>query len=178
MTAKAIAIFLAVFLGSCVTAPKLQADEDRWESFRFLIGAWISDGKLDSNSGRFTLEPDLQGKVLVRRNAADIRATSGAPPAKHEDLMVIYQEQTTRQFRASYFDNEGHVIQYAVTPLPENKGLVFLSKADSSGPQFRLTYIRETEEKVTVKFEIAPPGKEGAFRLYQSGTVRRPKRGE
>jgi hypothetical protein len=36
--------------------------------FQFLIGEWIMPG---GGSGGFTLEPDLQGKILVRRNKAD-----------------------------------------------------------------------------------------------------------
>ena len=178
MTYRLSAIILILFFGSSWPAASLSAEDDRWGAFRFLIGAWVSEAKAETGSGRFTLEPDLQGKVLVRRNVTVLRTTGDAPSATHEDLMIIYQEPTTRQFHASYFDNEGHVIQYAITPLPDSKGLVFLSRGVPSEPQFRLTYIREKDEKVTVKFEIAPPGKAGTFRLYQSGTVRRTKRGE
>src|SRR5206468_3504124 len=103
--------------------------------------------------------PDLRGTVLVRRNTADLPAANGRPAARHEDLMVVFREQGGKQFRASYFDSEGHVIQYAVAPLADRKGLVFVSDADPSGPRFRLTYAKGEGEKVTVKFEIAPPGK-------------------
>jgi hypothetical protein len=65
-----------------------------------------------------------------------------------------------------------------VTTLPDKKGLVFLSNPDPAGPRFRLTYTRAAKDKVTVKFEIAPPGKADAFKTYLEGTVRRKKSGE
>jgi hypothetical protein len=156
----------------------VRADDDPWADFRFLIGAWVSEGKPEDGSGSFTLEPDLGGKVLVRRNIADLPATKDRPAGKHEDLMVVYREQGGKEFQASYFDNEGHVIQYSVSPLPDKKGLQFLSNADPSGPRFRLTYTAGEEDKAAVKFEIAPPGKPDEFRTYLEGTVRRKKAGE
>ena len=149
--------------------------DDPWADFRFLIGDWVSDGKPADGSGSFTLAPDLGGKVLVRRHRAELPASAGRPAGKHEDLMIVYPEG--KGFRASYFDNEGHVIQYAVSPLPDKKGLQFLSNADPSGPRFRLTYTAGEEDKATVKFEIAPPGKPDEFRTYLEGTVRRKKAG-
>lgn len=94
-----------------------------WADFRFLIGAWVSESKAGGGSGSFTLEQDLGGKVLVRRNVADLPAAEGRRAGKHEDLMIIYHEPGGKQFRASYFDNEGHVIQYSVAPLADRKGL-------------------------------------------------------
>jgi hypothetical protein len=163
------------FLLSAWAVAPARAEDDPWADFRFLIGAWVSDGKPEQGSGSFTLEPDLQNKVLVRRNLANLPAAQGRPAAKHEDLMVIYREPGGKGHRASYFDSEGHVIQYAVSTLPEKKGLVFLSDANPSAPRFRLTYTQGEGGKVAIKFEIAPPGKAEEFRTYLEGTVRRKK---
>jgi hypothetical protein len=178
MKRMALAVFAVGFLVPAWPVESKGAENDPWADFRFLIGAWVSEGKPGDGSGSFTLEPDLQGKILIRRNVADLPATKDRPAGKHEDLMVIYREQGGKNFRASYFDNEGHVIQYAVSPLPDKKALVFVSNPDPAGPRFRLTYTKGEEEKVTVRFEIAPPGKPNDFRTYLEGIVHRKKSGE
>jgi hypothetical protein len=168
---------VVVLLSACAAGPG-RAGDDPWADFRFLIGAWVSDGKPGDGSGSFTLAPDLGGKVLVRRHTADLPAANGRPAGRHEDLMVVYPGPGGKPVRASYFDSEGHVIQYAVSPLPDKKGLVFVSAADPAGPRFRLTYTRGEGDTVAVKFEIAPPGKADGFKTYLEGTVRRKKAGE
>jgi hypothetical protein len=168
---------VVVLFSAWAVAP-VRAEEDPWAEFRFLIGTWVSEGRPEEGSGRFTLEPDLGGKILVRRNTADLPAAKGRPAGRHEDLMIVYREPGGKPFRASYFDSEGHVIQYAVSSLPDKKGLVFLSNPDSSGPRFRLTYTRGEGDKVAVKFEIAPPGKADQFKTYLEGTVRRKQPGK
>ncbi len=154
-------------------SPAARAEEDRWADFRFLIGTWVSGGKPEDGSGRFSLEPDLQGKVLVRRNSASVPAAKGQAPAKHEDLMVVYSDPRGEHFRATYFDSEDHVIDYSVSPLPNKQGLVFVSNPKLPGPCFRLTYTKAAGGEVAVKFEIAPPGKTDQFRTYLQGLVKR-----
>lgn len=168
---------VVVLLSTCTVTP-VRAEEDAWADFRFLIGTWVSEGRPEEGSGRFALEPDLGGKILVRRNVAELPAAKGRPANKHEDLMIVYREPGGKSFRASYFDNEGHVIQYAVSSLPDKKGLVFLSNPEPSGPRFRLTYTKCEADKVAVKFEIAPPGKAEQFKTYLEGTVRRQQPGK
>lgn len=169
--------WLAVVLLSAWAAGPVRAD-DPWAEFHFLLGTWVSEGKPGDGSGSFTLAPDLGGKVLVRRNVADLPAAKGRPATRHEDLMVIYPDPGGKKFRASYFDSEGHVIQYAVAPLADKKGLEFVSSSEPSAPRFRLTYTEGEGDRVAVKFEIAPPGKPDAFKTYLEGTVRRKKTDE
>jgi hypothetical protein len=178
MTRGARAASLAIVLISAWAVAPVRAEDDPWADLRFLIGTWVSEGKPEAGSGKFSLEPDLQNKVLVRRNVAKIPAAPGRPGGKHEDLMVIYRDPDSKTLRASYFDSEGHVIAYAVAPLAEKTGLEFLSSADAKGPRFRLTYTKGEADKVAVKFEIAPPGKPEGFRTYLEGVVRRAKQGE
>ena len=163
----------SLLLALPLTTRPARADEDVWSDFRFLMGSWVSVAKPGEGTGEFSLQPDLQQKVLVRRNLAELPAGNGRPGEKHEDLMVIFRTPDGKQFKASYYDSEGHVIQYAVSALAEKKGLVFLSEAVPSTPRFRLTYTQSTVETVAVKFEIAPPGSGDAFRIYLEGTVRR-----
>lgn len=176
MKAMARTTCLVVVLVCAWPAAPVRAEDDPWADFRFLIGSWVSDGRPEEGSGSFTLEPDLGGKILLRRNIAELPAAKGHPAGKHEDLMIVYREPSGKTFRASYFDNEGHIIQYSVNSLPDKKGLVFVSNLDRSGPRFRLTYTKSEEDKVAVKFEIAPPGKADQFKTYLEGTVRRTQR--
>jgi hypothetical protein len=171
-------VSLALLLLSVGAVAPGRAEEDSWAGFRFLIGEWVNEGQPGGGSASFTLEPDLGGKVLVRRNVAEQPATEGRPAARHEDLMVVYREPGGERVQASYFDNEGHVIRYSVSPLPDDKGMVFVSDPDPTGPRFRLTYTKGEGDRVAVKFEIALPGKADEFRTYVEGTVRRKKLGE
>lgn len=184
MIAVACAMRVAVLLGSLAAAKTAEvaagptAEGDAWGDFRFLIGSWVSADAGGDGSGRFTFEPDLDGHVLVRRNVADVPAAKDRPAARHTDLMVVYRNANGSGFRASYFDNEDHVIAYAVTPLPGRQGLVFVSDMESSAPRFRLTYAKTGEDTVAVTFETAPPGKPNDFAVSLRGVVRRQKPGE
>jgi len=167
LRAHCVAMFL--FAASLITPAR--GEDDRWADFRFLIKSWVSEGSLEQGSGSFSLEPDLKNNVLVRRNIAFVPGGKGRQPQKHEDLMVIYRDRGAKEFRASYFDSEGHVIQYSVNSLPANRGLVFVSAPELSAPRFRLTYTKAEADKVAIEFEIAPPGQPDRFRKYLGGTV-------
>jgi hypothetical protein len=162
-----ILLFLAVF--ALADIKQAQAKDDPWEPFRFLIGEWVGEGKNGQGSGTFTLAPELQGKVLVRKNHAELPAADGRPAAVHDDLMVIYKSGDGQPAKAIYFDSENHVINYTVTSSPDKQTLTFLSAAGPSAPRFRLTYQKEAEDRVAIKFEIAPPGKPEEFKMYLEG---------
>ncbi|MCP3100042.1 hypothetical protein LZ198_14290 [Myxococcus sp. K15C18031901] len=134
--------------------------------YSFLLGTWDAEGggSPGASAGRFTFEADVQGHVLVRRNV------SSTPKGKHEDLVVLYVAEPG-VVRASYFDNEGHVIQYGVRALDSPPGAEFVTAEGTGGPRFRLTNLRTSDDTLLVRFEVAPPG--GAFRTYLEGTARR-----
>ncbi len=88
--------------------------------------------------------------------------------------MVIYPGSTETQAQATYWDNEGHVIEYSATWSADGNTLTFLSKP-GPGPQFRLTYTKVDSDTLKVSFDMAPPGQAGAFRTYTSGRMRRQK---
>ena len=77
--------------------------------------------------------------------------------------MVIHADE------ADYWDNEGHVIHYKIAA--DGKSAVFVSPEDAAGPRYRLTYVLTAANTVSIKFEIAPPGK--PFQTYLEGKARR-----
>jgi hypothetical protein len=151
--------------------PVLQAPAPPVQPFAglaFLEGRWVGEGGPDGSSGEFSLEKSLGGKILLRKNTARMPGPDGKT-AVHEDLMVIFSEAET--LRAEYFDNEGHVIRYAIETAPGRAA--FLSSGP--GPRFRLTYLQTAEDAVEIRFEVAPPDKPEQFRLYLSGKAKRLK---
>ena len=142
------------------------AQDSPWKKLEFLLGNWTGvanekETPRGAGQGGFTFEPQLEGKIVVRRNAAEY--TSGP---RHDDLMVIYLEGSPR---AIYFDSEGHVIRYNLT-FPEPGRAVFESDGTQPGPRYRLTYWLEKSE-LRGKFEIAPPG--AAYAPYMSWGARK-----
>jgi hypothetical protein len=150
------------------------AAPDPWTGWKFLIGefdAGESSGVPGAASGGgFTLAPDLNGNVLVRKNHAEYPATKDHPAFTHEDLMIVYRDGGAT--KALYDDSEGHVIHYNVSLSGDDKEIVFTSEA-GSGPQFRLTYDDLGSGAVKVLFEMAPPDKPGQFSKYVEATVHR-----
>jgi hypothetical protein len=146
-----------------------------WDAFRFLVGDWVGDGTgiPGKATGGFSFAYDLQGQVLVRKNYANYPPTKDRPAFSHDDLMVVYQEPGGKQIKASYFDSEGHVIQYAVKFSDDGGTLTFLSDPLPSTPRFRFTYIKKEPDVLALQFDIAPPGKPEAFSTYVSAIARR-----
>jgi hypothetical protein len=158
-----------------VPAPAAPAPAaDAWAAWAPLLGRWAADAKTqpDGSSGGFTLERDVGGRVLVRKNHAEYPAANGRPASVHDDLMVIYPEG--KKTRADYWDNEGHVIHYEVSFSGPSQ-VVFLSDPVPGAPRFRLTYAwtGATPAEVALTFEIAPPNAPDTFKPYITSKVRR-----
>jgi hypothetical protein len=172
---KKIALYFLPLLMFPMLAVAQTAPQDPWAGWKFLLGEWVAEGSSgvpgSASGGGFTLEPELGGKVLVRKNHAEYPATKDHPAFSHDDLMVVYREGGAT--RALYDDSEGHVIHYDAAVTPDGKQIQFVSEASGGGPQFRLTYGDLGDGVVRVLFEIAPPDKPGAFAKYVEATVRR-----
>jgi len=146
--------------------------QDPWRPFEFLIGDWVGEGGggPGQGGGGFSLYFDLNKTVLVRKNFAEYPAQNDKPASRHDDLTVIYLDESSKKPRAIYFDSEGHTIRYAVTVIAN--ALVFESEAgEPLLPHYRLTYT-PSGDHVKGKFEIRSPG-EADYRTYIDFTVRR-----
>jgi hypothetical protein len=149
----------------------LSAPADPFDGLAFLVGEWTATGgggkPGQALGGGFSLQRDLGGAVLVRRNRAEYAPRPGQARGEvHDDLMVIYPEGGG--LRAVYFDSEGHVIRYAVTA---EAGRVTFESDPGPGPRFRLVYQRQGENEVSIAFLIAPPGMD--FQAYATGAAKR-----
>jgi hypothetical protein len=146
-----------------------------WGPVQYLMGDWIGEGggAPGQGSGSFSFKPDLQGKILVRKNRAEYPATKDREAVVHDDLMVVYRDTPEGALRAMYFDSEGHTIRYEVQAPSDGGEVVFLSGAEPSTPRYRLTYTRVDRDRLQIKFEIAPPGKPEQFTTYIEAGARR-----
>ena len=137
-----------------------------WGPWASLVGSWVAEGQTsgqpgEATAGGFTIEYQLDKRILVRRNFAEY------PNYRHDDLAVMTPGHAT------YWDNEGHVIEYATEVLDEGRTLRWVSEPSAQAPRFRFTYKRLSPDRLGVIFEIAPPGQPDAFKVYTQATVRR-----
>jgi hypothetical protein len=155
---------LAAFV---VFAQPLSAAEPKGlEPIRFLIGVWNASGggTPGGASGTAEFSEGLAGRIIVRKSFAEYPPSAGKAGYRHEDLMVVYVNSDST-VRAEYFDNEGHVIRYAVhSPAPGSA--VFLSAATAAEPRYRLSYSLSSDGTLNGTFEVAPPGHADAFATY------------
>jgi hypothetical protein len=140
-----------------------------WKKLEFLLGNWAGtagekDTQIGAGQGAFSFEPQLNQKIIVRRNAAAY--DSGV---RHDDLMVIYLDAPNDTPRAIYFDTEGHTIRYNLA-FPAAGTAVFESDGTQPGPRYRLTYWLESGV-LKGKFEVAPPG--GEYKSYMNWTSKK-----
>ncbi len=161
----------ALFVGSLVVA-QTSTPADPWGSWRFLIGEWVSEGPKDQSTGSFSFAFDLQEKILIRKNHADVPAAKDRPATSHDDLMIVYHGNGP-DTRAIYFDNEGHRINYAASFSKDGSALTFLSDKITGAPRFRLGYVKRGKDSVNITFEIAQPSKPEVFETYLSGSAHR-----
>lgn len=142
----------------------------------FLLGDWEGGGSgtPGQGSGGTSFAPRLQDRVIVRTNFATIAATDKASASRHDDLMIIYVDDQGA-IRADYYDNEGHVLRYAVTTIGEGQ-VVFTSEASSNAPRYRITYQAAPEGIVKGSFAMASPGKPDAFTPYLTWDMSRTKK--
>jgi hypothetical protein len=145
-----------------------------WEAWKFLLGEWEGghEGDPGQGYGRFSFSFELDENILVRKSQTVFPATESREGYAHDDLLIIYTEFNGAK-RAIYFDNEQHTIHYEVKISPDQNMITLESDPLPSVPQFRFTYIRTGKDTLEARFEMAPPGKPGAFSVYLQGTSTR-----
>jgi hypothetical protein len=169
-------ISLAIICASIACPYGSPADKPAdWGAAQYLIGDWIGEGggAPGQGGGSFSFKPDVQGKILVRKNRAEYPASKDRAAFVHEDLMIVYRDTPEASPRAIYFDSEGHTIQYEVQAPPDGHAVVFVSAAEPSAPRYRLTYTRVDQDHLKIKFEIAPAGHPEQFASYIEASARR-----
>ncbi len=149
-----------------------QPAEQGWGKFGFLIGTWTGEGSGSpgEGTGSFSFLPELDGRILVRKNHTAYPADADKPAIVHDDLLIVYRDAPDSVEKAIYFDNEGHVIHYAIGYPAEGK-IMFTSMKSSGMPFFRLTYEKLGEGSVRILFEMSRDGI--VYRKYLEGTARR-----
>ena len=138
------------------------------------MGTWeakTTGGQAQAQStGTYSFGLELRDHLLARRSAYGNCKGPDEFNCQHSDLLYIYPEGPGQSLRAIYFDNEGHVIHYAVS-VPGPGIAVLLSDADRPGPQFRLSY-ELNAGVMTGKFQMRMPGQQ-EFASYLEWSGRR-----
>src|ERR1700693_1226171 len=78
-------LIVATLLGS------LTACAQDWRPLEFLVGHWTGEGTTadqGSGTGAFSFTPDLQNKILLRKNFAEYPKANGKSAYRHDDLMI------------------------------------------------------------------------------------------
>ena len=159
---------LVLAIGISPSIPSAQTDA--LSPLRFLVGDWQAIETPAGETGAFTFRFAVQDHVIVRTNEAVYAATPQHPASRHDDLMVVYREGGA--IKADYFDNEGHVIRYAVEPRGDNAA-AFVSEPVADEPRYRLTYTISPNGTLLGSFEIASPAAPDAFKPYLSWKARK-----
>ena len=146
--------------------------ERLFAQLEFLLGDWEAVSATEEGTGSSSFALELQGRVMVRRNHAEYPAEKGRPASRHDDLMIISVEEPSGPMRAIYFDNEGHVIPYVVDAKSGTE-VTFVSDVTPKTARYRLTYRLLSENRLSGRFEIAPPSAPEAFKTYLKWEARR-----
>ena len=157
---------LTIVLLAAVTNSFSQQNK-AWSKWGFLMGEWTTEGngRPGKGKGNFSFKTDLDGKILKRKSKSEYAAVDSKTKNEHEDLMIIYLDETENPSKAVYFDNEGHTIFYSITY--SDKSIVLISDKQKDSPTFRLTYTAVDVKTVSTKFEVAADGEN--FKTYIEG---------
>jgi hypothetical protein len=158
---KRIALVAALFaLAITQNDRALSSPADPWKALTFLEGTWDAHAQAGSagaqSNGTYTFKSELKHHVLVRRSDSAACKGPASFDCEHRDVLYVYQEAENQPLMAIYFDNEGHVIHYAVS-TPDSTTAMFMSEASPSGPQFRLIYVLK-DAVMSGKFQMRMPG--------------------
>ncbi len=159
---RLVMLLAALFMPICAA----QSQHVDWSQWNYFVGDWIGEGTgaPGQGNGGFSFAFDLQGAILVRKNYSEFPATEKSPAYRHDDLMVMYPDGGS--WSAEYYDNEGHVIHYAITFNQDSTKVIFTSKYQKNTPSFRLTYTKQDQNHVNILFEFAAPSEELQFKPY------------
>jgi hypothetical protein len=164
-------ITLLLFIGTEIVVGQKQTGS--WDKWQFLMGEWAGkgNGQPGQGSGTFSFTTDLEGNILVRKSHTEYPAVNNKPAFHHDDLLIVYKDNTGNPSKAIYFDNESHTINYDVTYV--DNSIVLTSKVIQNAPRFRLIYNQLDNKKLNVKFEMTSPQNPDDFKTYLEGQATR-----
>ena len=144
-----------------------------WNNWTWLMGEWKGEGsgQPGQGGGTFSFSYDLDKKIIVRKSHSEYPATDNKPKIVHDDLMIVYLDANESPSKAIYFDNEGHIINYAITYA--DKSITLTSNEVPNTPFFRLTYTLLENDLINTKFEISRDGLN--FKTYIEGKSNKTK---
>jgi len=144
-----------------------------WNKWEWLTGEWVGEGsgQPGQGGGTFSFKTELDNKILVRKSHSEYPAAGNKPEVIHDDLMIVYPDNTGNPSKAIYFDNEGHTINYSITYTDQS--IVLTSDKIPNVPIFRLTYTLLGNECVNTKFEMSQDGEK--FMTYIEGKSKKKK---
>lgn len=165
---KAISFTLLLLAFSAGLFTTAYAQTSSIDKYRFLFGEWIGDGEgtPGAGSGQFSFTPDLDNRVIIRKNHVSLPATADRAAYIHDDIVMLYSEEPGQLDHAIFADNEDHIIHYKVTIEEEVKVAVFQSEPNQDKPGFKLIYTLTDADHVTITFQMAEPGATPSFQTY------------
>lgn len=168
MMKKKLLLAVVLFIAHTICFGQKSSNWAKWD---WLIGDWAGEGSGNpgQGSGIFSLKPDLDNTILIRKNHSEYPATKEQPKIIHDDIMIIYSGITGNESKAIYFDNEGHTINYSIKYT--DSSLVMTSDKIADLPVFRLTYYLIDKRTINVKFEMSKDGE--IFATYTEGKCRK-----
>lgn len=144
-----------------------------WKNWDWLIGRWAGEasGEPGNGQGSFTFEKSLDGKILVRKGRTEFPANEKRQAFIHDDLMIIFQDDSGNPEKGIYFDNENHVLNYLIRYAD---GSIILTSVKVPGqPIMRLTYDKIDDGVAFIKFESSMDGEK--FVAHVQGKSKRIK---
>jgi hypothetical protein len=172
---RLLSVSVVLAMLTLAAAVSRSADAPGLSALKFLEGKWVGEGSSEAGrgGGYATFEEDLQRRVIVRRNHAEYPASHDRAAYQHDDLMIIYVDPSSKGVRAFYTDNEGHVIQYGVSVSADGNTATFLADREPGAAQYRLTYVRLEDNKMTILLEARGASQDAQFQKLVEGRMQR-----
>ncbi|MFI5143993.1 MAG: hypothetical protein ACHQJ4_00225 [Ignavibacteria bacterium] len=164
-------LIIILFISASINSQDKNSDTT-WSQWQPLIGTWKGNnsGEPGQGEGYFTFGFELSGNILMRKGHTVFPGHENQPARVHDDVLIIYKENSGVPDKADYFDSEGHVLHYNISY--SGNGIVILTSIPvKDSPVFRLTFIKMDNTSMDIKFEYAMPGNPDEFKVLLEGLV-------
>jgi len=172
-----IAVCLMLFTIPAWPQSPARTEPDRFQAFRFFLGAWEGEGEGQPGKGKVSREYTLvlDWHFIEVRNRSLYPPQEGSKGEDHRDVGFISFDSARGKDVLRQFHVEGFVNQYVHESTSEDgKTLTFVTEAIENIPagwRARETYILVGPDELVEKFDLAEPGKD--FELYVENRFRR-----